>query len=116
MTETKRKARADVGTLAERMRKVVDEGADTAEEIHRKVLNLPLDLLERNGVLGSTTKDLRRFQDETIGVVYDLVRGINHEVAKFANDVLGPRTVRRPRARKRPAGKGVSKAKKTVVA
>ena len=116
MSQTKREAKAEVGTLAERVRKAVDEGADAAEEIHKKVVNLPLDVLERNGVLESTAKDLRRFQDQAIGAVYDLVRGINHDVVKLANDVLGPRPAGRPRPRKRSARKGVKKPKKTAAA
>jgi hypothetical protein len=44
MSESKRGARAKVGRLAERVRKVLDEGADAAQEIHKKVINLPLAL------------------------------------------------------------------------
>ncbi len=116
MSETKRGARAEVGRFAERVSKAVDKGADAAEEIHKKVVNLPLDVLERNRVLGGTAKDLRKFQDQAIGAVYDLVRGINHDVVKLANDVLGPRPAGRPRPRKRSARKGVKKPKKTAAA
>jgi hypothetical protein len=100
MSQTKRDTRKRVGRLTQRVRKVVDEGADTAEEIHKKVVGLPLDVLERSGVLERPARDLRRFQDRAIGAVYDLVRGINHDVTKLANDVLGPP---RPRPRKRAA-------------
>lgn len=44
MSETKRGTRAKVGRLAERVRKVLDAGADAAQEIHKKVINLPLAL------------------------------------------------------------------------
>ncbi len=116
MSETKRGARAEVGRLAERVRRAVDEGADAAEKIHKKVVNLPLDVLERNGVLEGRAKDLRKFQDQAIGTVYDLVRGINHDVVKLASDVLGPPPAGRPRPRKRPATKGVRRTKKTAAA
>ena len=116
MSETKRGARAEVGRLAERVRKAVDEGADAAEQIHKKVVNLPLDVLERNGVLEGTAKDLRKFQDQAIGAVYDLVRGINHDVVKLANGVFGLPPAHRPRPRKHPAKKGVKKPKKTAAA
>jgi predicted transcriptional regulator len=117
MTQRKRAAR---GKFTERVRKAVDDGADAAEEIHKKAVNLPLDLLERNGVLESTAEDIRRLQDQAIGAVYDLVRGINHEVVKLADDVLRPPPAR-PRARKRSVRKGgkqarVKKAKKTAAA
>lgn len=118
MTQRKRAAR---GKFTERVRKAVDDGADAAEEIHKKAVNLPLDLLERNGVLESTAEDIRRLQDQAIGAVYDLVRGINHEVVKLADDVLRPPPAQRPRAGKRSVRKGgkqarVKKAKKTAAA
>jgi hypothetical protein len=100
MSQTKRDARRRVSRLTQRVRKAVDEGADTAEEIHKKVVSLPLDVLERNGVLEGPARDLRRFQERAIGAVYDLVRGINHDVTQLANDVLG---APRPQARKRRA-------------
>ena len=112
MSERKRGTRAEVRRLAERVREAVDEGADAAEEIHKKMVNLPLDILERSDVLESTAKDLRKLQDQAIGAVYDLVRGINRDVVKLANDALGPRPARKARARKHPARKGVKRAKK----
>ncbi len=86
MSETNRGARAEVGRFSERVCKAVDKRADAAEEIHKKVVNLPLDVLERNGVLESTAKDLRRFQDQAIGAVYDLVRAIDHAGGKRPDD------------------------------
>ena len=66
MPQTKRGARVEVRRVSQRVRKAVDEGADAAEEIHKKLVNLPLDVLERNGVLESTAHDLRRFQDTNV--------------------------------------------------
>ncbi len=109
MPGTNRQARSDARKLADRVREAVDGGADAAEEIHKRVVNLPLDVLERNGVLESTAKDLRRFQDQAIGALYDLVRGVNHDVVKLAKDVLRPPPAPRPRARKHPARKRVKK-------
>ncbi len=114
--ETKHGAKTKVGRLAERVRKAVDEGADAAEEIHKKVLNLPLDVLERSGVIEGAARDLRRFQDQTIGAVYDLVRGINHDAVKLATHLLGPAPARKTRPRKHPAKTGVKSTKKTAAA
>jgi hypothetical protein len=110
MAQRKRGSRVDVGKLAKRVRRAVDDGTDAVEEIHKKAVNLPFDVLERNGVLGSRAKDLRRFQNETIGAVYDLVRGINHEVRKLADTVVWPPLERRRRARSHPARKGMKQA------
>jgi hypothetical protein len=66
----------------------VDEGATTVEEIHKAIADLPLRILEENKLLPEATKEVRRVQDHTIGVIYDLIREINEKVGKLASDVL----------------------------
>jgi polyhydroxyalkanoate synthesis regulator phasin len=66
----------------------VDKGATTAEEIHRAVADLPLTVLERVGLFEDTASQVRRIQDASIGAVYDVVRQVNHQVAKFAGELL----------------------------
>ena len=76
----------------------VDRSADAAEEIHKAVVNLPLDVIERTLQVGEGVGDLRRAQERTIGAVYDLVRGINREVGKLAGEIAEAGGLRRLRA------------------
>jgi len=69
----------------------VDKGTTTVEEIHRAIADLPLTVMERNGVLAETAADVRKIQDSSIGAVYDLVRDINHKVVRLASDLLETR-------------------------
>lgn len=92
-------------TRLQGLRKAVDEGANSAEDIHKRLANLPLDVLGESGALEGTVKRVRRFQDRSIHAVYQLVRDINHEVVRFASDVLPPRRHKAGAARKKPAAK-----------
>jgi len=66
----------------------VDEGAKTAEEIHRAIADLPLEVLERAEVFGKTARQIRDVQDKAIGAVYDLVRDINKRVGTYSADLV----------------------------
>ena len=72
----------------------VDRGAETAENVHRSVLDLPFEMLARTGVLegGSENEErLREVTGQTVGAIYDLVRDINHRVTSLATGLLEDR-------------------------
>lgn len=75
--------------LASFIQDAIDKGATTIEEIHRAIADLPLKVLEESEFLRGPAKEVRRVQDQTIGAVYDLVRGINEEVGTLASELLG---------------------------
>jgi uncharacterized protein YbcC (UPF0753/DUF2309 family) len=93
---TKSRFRSEIKQLADVVEDAVDNGAKTVEEIHKAVADLPLHMLERFDVLHQAVKDVRKVQDESIGAIYDLIRKVNHEVAKLADELLASRAVRRP--------------------
>ena len=66
---------------------VIDKGADTAEEIHRAVLELPITVLDELG-LQDTASEVKKVQDRSIGAIYKFVHDINHKVADLANELL----------------------------
>lgn len=108
MEAKRRSSRTDAVRFVARVRKAIDRGADTAESIHRKAAELPLAPFEGMDVLEGALADVRRMQDRSIGAVYDLVRSVNREVARLAEDWLAPRRrtakgggARRPAAKKR---------------
>jgi hypothetical protein len=90
--------------LARLIEDIIEEGANSAEDIHRAVLALPVTMLENLG-LKSTSKSIKKVQDSSIGAVYKLIHEINHEVADLATRLLdkhqksvGSSTARRKRA------------------
>lgn len=92
--------------LADVVHDAVDRGASTAQEIHKAVADLPLDVLEEIKPLEKLVKRVRKAQDRSISAVYDLVRGINEEVAKVTRDIV-------PDGRARRGGRSRTTARRT---
>ncbi len=78
-------------TLTGWIRSAIDQGSRSVEQIHRAIADLPLDVLERNGLFEEAAAEVRSIQDRTIGAVYDVVREVNDRVAELASDVLTPK-------------------------
>ncbi len=77
-----------------RLKRVVDRNTEAAERVHRALMGFPLDVLEQLDLLERPVARVRKLQNRSIGATYDLVRGIEREVAQL---------VRRPDAAKQPA-------------
>jgi len=110
MAQARRGARSEAKRLADLVREAVDDGARTAEEIHKAIADLPLDVLERLDLFDETVKEARRIQDRSIGAVYDVIRRINREVTGLAREIIELSPPRKPAAKqkarpKRPAAK-----------
>ena len=80
--------------LADVVRKAVDEGATTVEDIHKAVADLPLEMIARLDGFEDALKDVRRVQKESIGAIYDLIRDVNHKVASLADELMSQRPPR----------------------
>jgi nitrate/TMAO reductase-like tetraheme cytochrome c subunit len=74
--------------LAELVQDAIDKGATSVEEVHKAVLNQPLDVLEKVGPLEKPVQAVREIQNRTIGSVYDVIRKVNEEVATLAKEML----------------------------
>lgn len=85
---------SDEPRLARLVEDVIDKGANTAEEINRAILDLPVTVLENLG-LGGTAQQVKKVQDSTIGAIYTLIRDINHKVADLAEDLLEQKKAKR---------------------
>ena len=66
----------------------VNQGAASVEEIHKRIAEMPLTVLERLGVFERTAGDVKRIQETSIGAVYELIRDVNHEVEQLAGELL----------------------------
>lgn len=74
-------------TLTRLIEESIEKGANTAEEINRAVLDLPVSVLDCIG-LEDTATEVKKVQDRTIGAVYELIHDINHRVADLAAELL----------------------------
>jgi hypothetical protein len=113
MVQKKRGGRSEVTRLADVVQRAVDEGANTVEEIHKAVADLPLEVLGKLDIFEETVKDVRKIQDTSIGAIYDVIHQVNREVAKLARELAKGTTPRKTtttrktskRATKRPSAK-----------
>jgi hypothetical protein len=85
----------------------IAKGATTAEDIHKAIADMPLKMLRKIDVLSGPAKKMKRVQDESIGAIYDLIREINEQVAKYATEMLA-------QARAGDIGKTAKSVKKRV--
>lgn len=86
--------------LPELVREAIDKGAKTAEEVHKAILHAPLDALEQVECLKKPMREMKRIEDVTIGTMYDLVRKVNHEVTRLAEEMLPAAPRAKPKARR----------------
>jgi len=77
-------------TLTRLVEEIIDKGANTAEEINRAVLDLPVTVLDSLG-LEEAADDVKKVQDSSIGAIYKLIHEVNHKVADLATDLLEQR-------------------------
>ena len=76
--------------LTRLIEEIVDKGANTAEEINRAVLDLPITVLDSLG-LEDTANEVKKVQDSSIGAIYKLIHDVNHKVADLATELLEQR-------------------------
>ncbi len=87
---------SDQRDLTELIEDVVNQGATSVEEIHKQIAEMPLTVLERLGLFERVASDVKEIQDTSIGAVYELIRGVNQEVAKLARELLETREPAEP--------------------
>lgn len=78
----------DIKEIQALVKKVIDNGANTIEDVHQAIAKLPLKYLQKIDVIKDPAKDVMDVQEKTIGYVYELIRDINQKVDDFAKDVL----------------------------
>lgn len=74
--------------LKDLVQEAVDKGATTVEQIHQAVAAMPLEALEKRGLLDDRVATVRETQAATIGAVYDAIRRINEEVGDLASTLI----------------------------
>lgn len=93
-------SRAEARRLADLVEEAIEEGATRAEEIHKSIARLPLEMLEDLNLFADVVKDVREIQETSIGAIYDAIRKVSREGARLAEDLLeAPAPRRRPRKR-----------------
>ena len=90
---------AERRALVRSIEEAIEKAATTVEGVHKSIAQLPLKVLEESDLLRGPAKEVRRIQDHTIGVIYDLIRYINGQVGRLAIELLDQAANRRRAAR-----------------
>ncbi|MEK6788969.1 MAG: hypothetical protein AABY68_08480 [Pseudomonadota bacterium] len=77
-----------IEALKDLIQEAVDKGATTVEQIHQTIAAMPLDALEKRGLLDDKTAGLREAHAETIGTVYSAIRRVNQEIGELASGLI----------------------------
>ncbi|MBF0118617.1 MAG: hypothetical protein HQK79_07255 [Desulfobacterales bacterium] len=74
--------------IKELVQDAVDKGATSVEQVHLMIANLPFDILDKVNMSTPATEKVQRFQERTIGNIYDLIRTLNKKVGEIATEIL----------------------------
>jgi hypothetical protein len=77
-----------VELITDTIEQAIDRGATSVEQVHRYVADLPFEALARAGILDDEPLQLRQRQQHTIGIVYEAIRRVTHEVSRFVSDQI----------------------------
>lgn len=74
--------------LKDLVQQAVERGANSVQQIHEYVADLPFSALEKSGLLDERAQGLRTKHTRTIGAVYDAIRRINTEIGQLVSDQI----------------------------
>jgi hypothetical protein len=77
----------DLNAIRSLVQEAIDKGASSVEEVHRSIAAMPLEALKKVAPGPATTA--QGVQDQTIGTVYDTIRGLNEQAGQIAQRLLG---------------------------
>ena len=99
--DTRKKTEASRKKKSNRKQKgIVARTTQAAENVHRTVAGLPLDLLERIERLKRPVARVRKLQGRSITATYDMLRGVNREVVDLLREARGQNEPKRRKTRK----------------
>ena len=74
--------------IRELIHDAVDKTTVTVQNIHKVIVNAPLDALAKADAFEESARQLRETQDTAVKAVYGAVRKINREVQRLGDDLL----------------------------
>ena len=83
-----KKSKSPIKSLKDAVQKAIDDGATTVEEVHRRIMAMPFDRLERFARLEGVVSKARKWNDKSLGAFYDAIRAINARIGELADLAL----------------------------
>ena len=70
----------NVKEIKDRMQEAIDKGTTAVEKVHQDIMHKPIEVLELIAPNLPLTQTVAEVQTKIIGIVYDVIRGVNHAV------------------------------------
>ncbi|MBV1921746.1 MAG: hypothetical protein KUG73_13795 [Pseudomonadales bacterium] len=75
--------------LKDMVQEAIDKGATTVEDVHRTIAEVPIEQLERTGLLDADeAQEKKELHHRTVGTIYDAIRRINSQVGEMASELF----------------------------
>ena len=75
--------------LKDMVQEAIDKGATTVEDVHRTIAEVPIEQMERSGLLDADeAQDKKDLHHRTVGTIYDAIRSINRQVGEMASELF----------------------------
>jgi hypothetical protein len=78
----------NVKEIKNRVRDAIDKGTTAVEKVHQDIMHKPIEVLDLIVPDLPLTKKVAEVQTKIIGIVYDVIRGVNHAVGEIADGLL----------------------------
>ena len=78
----------NVKQIKDRMQDAIDKGTTAVEKVHQDIMHKPIEVLELVAPNLPLTKTVADVQTKIIGIVYDVIRAVNHAALEIADGVL----------------------------
>jgi hypothetical protein len=86
-----------VKEIKDRVQDAIDKGTTAVERVHQDIMHKPIEVLESIAPNLPLTKEVAAVQRKIVGIVYDVIRGVNRTAGELADGVLlaGPRPAKK---------------------
>jgi hypothetical protein len=74
--------------LKDLVQDAIEQGATTVEQIHKRIVDLPLSVLEKNGLLDVDSEQRDEMWNKSVGQVYEAIRRVNQEIGDLASQAF----------------------------
>ena len=75
--------------LKDMVQEAIDKGATTVEDVHRTIAEVPIEQLERSGLLDADeAQEKKELHHRTVGTIYDAIRRVNSQVGEMASELF----------------------------
>ena len=75
--------------LKDMVQEAIDKGATTVEDVHRTIAEVPIEQMERSGLLDADgAQEKKDLHHRTVGTIYDAIRSVNRQVGEMASELF----------------------------